>query len=129
MSGKNFILRKEILIIDDDPVSTYLTEELLLDHFNNLKIQKFSSGKDCLAYLKNKKDEAVILLDLNMPEMNGWEFLKFYREIGINDPIILLTSSINDDDRKRAAQEKIYFLNKPIDPSLLDKFVYLAPAL
>lgn len=129
MSGKNFILLKDVIIIDDDPVSTYLTEELLMDHFNTLKIHKFSSGKDCLAYLKNKKDEAIILLDLNMPEMNGWEFLNFYREIGINDPIILLTSSINDDDRKRAAQEDIYFLNKPIDPSFLDDFVSLTPTL
>ena len=129
MSGKNFILPKEVLIIDDDPVSTYLSEELLLDHFNTLKIHKFSSGKDCIEYLKNKKDEAIILLDLNMPEMNGWEFLKSYREIGINDPVILLTSSINDDDRNRAKQENIYFLNKPIDPSFLDQFVYLPPAL
>ncbi len=129
MQHNKLISDKEIIIVDDDPVSTYLTEELLIDHFGKLKINKFSAGKDCLQYLKKKKEDALILLDINMPEMNGWEFIQFYRDFGINDPIILLTSSINEDDRKRAEKENIDFLNKPIDPSLLDEFIYLAPAL
>jgi len=109
----------KLLIVDDDPASTFLTEEILLDHLGDISIITFNSAPDCLDFLSREKGEMIIFLDINMPGMNGWEFLRRFKEIGYEHKVVMLTSSINDDDMHKASDEQVEFMNKPLDPSLM----------
>lgn len=108
-----------IVIVDDDPTSIFLTEEILLDRFNEIKLDHFTKAEDCLKFLEKQNKERIVLLDLNMPEMNGWIFIDKFKKMNLKDRIILLTASINEDDLIRAMNEKVGFLTKPLDTTKL----------
>jgi len=93
---------KPILLVDDDDVDTIITQRAISDlKITNQMIRKVD-GEDALAYLKdaNNPRPCVILLDLNMPRMNGFEFLKVVK--ADNDlkkiPIVVLTTSDVDQN-------------------------------
>jgi len=95
--------QETILLVEDDTVDQLTVKRALRDIniTNPLKIT--NNGEEALEYLRNEKNEipGIILLDLNMPKMNGVEFLK----IAKNDsrikkiPVIVLTTSKEDRDR------------------------------
>ncbi|KPJ66798.1 MAG: chemotaxis protein CheY [Coxiella sp. DG_40] len=93
---------KPILLVEDDNVDVMVVERLL----NNLKIVNslvhFTNGQEALEYLRNEDDEkpCVIFLDLNMPKMNGIEFLKVVKaEQKLRKiPIVMLTTSKEEQD-------------------------------
>lgn len=123
----------EIYLIDDDRVLNLVHSRLLQkDGFKN-PIRTFNSGDEALIFLEEAEEHIVqfregkilLLLDLNMPGLNGWEFLNIFRElpISVKDAIeiFILTSSYNPDDRGMisAYPEVSHFLNKPLSPDLL----------
>jgi CheY-like chemotaxis protein len=93
---------KPILLVEDDNVDMMVVERLL----NNLKIINslvyFTNGQETLEYLRNEDNEkpCVIFLDLNMPKMNGIEFLKVVKaEQKLRKiPIVMLTTSKEEQD-------------------------------
>lgn len=105
-----------VLIMDDDPVSVFLTEEILKDHFGMLNIHSFTDPFLCLDFLTGSKDSSLVLLDINMPKLNGWDFIQKFQELNLRHKIIFLTSSINEDDRKKALALGVGFMTKPLDP-------------
>ena len=88
---------KPILLVEDDDLDMMVVERLL----NSLKIVNslvhFANGQEALGYLRNEDNEkpCVIFLDLNMPKMNGIEFLKVVKaEQKLRRiPIVMLTTS------------------------------------
>ena len=95
---------KPILLVEDDNVDATMVRRALKDLNVPNGIIHQLDGKDALKYLRssdNKKRPCVILLDLNMPGMNGIDFLKIIK----NDdelkqiPVIVLTTSKNDQDK------------------------------
>src|SRR3972149_3707213 len=103
--------QETILLVEDDTVDQLTVKRALRDIniTNPLKIT--NNGEEALEYLRNEKNEipGIILLDLNMPKMNGVEFLK----IAKNDsrikriPVIVLTTSKEDQDRQTAAASPV----------------------
>lgn len=87
-------MREKLLIIDDEVDLL----ELLLDYFelSNYEVSAAQSAKAALPYLEWQPD--LILLDVNMPEMDGFEFCKQIREI-VHCPIIFLSAKIDDASR------------------------------
>lgn len=93
---------KPIMLVDDDDVDAIITQRAINDlKITNELIRKVD-GEDAIEYLRNENDTkpCVILLDLNMPRMNGFEFLK---EVKADDalkriPIIVLTTSDVDQN-------------------------------
>jgi response regulator RpfG family c-di-GMP phosphodiesterase len=105
-----------IVLIDDDPISTFITEKLI---FKNIKIPynifKFSNAIDALKEVDLIQPH-YLFLDLNMPEMSGWDFLEQFNYKKNNPEIYILTSSVDERDIKRAgkySQVKKY-LSKPL---------------
>lgn len=118
-------MKKEILLIDDDAVTNFLNQDLIEDKIPDIPITVFYNGFEALNYiLENREKEFIIFLDLNMPIMNGWEFLEAIEPQlnGRQIEIYVLTSSINPKDKANVKKISIVrtFLEKPLDEGLLD---------
>lgn len=124
----------EILVVDDDKVVALL-------HKNQLRCSKlgpapllFGNGKEALSYLR-KKDQHnrhfLILLDLNMPILDGWSFLQLLEKdaMSANMYVVIVTSSINKADRIRSKnfRQVIGFCRKPMDPACIIHIKNLEP--
>lgn len=119
-------MKKQVFIIDDDPISIVILKKNLELVEVNQKITTFSNGKDALYHLEKEyqaDENYIIFLDINMPEMNGWEFLDKIKSFvkQQNTTIYLLTSSINKLDKEKATQFPIIkeYLSKPICKEIL----------
>jgi len=100
---------KSIMLIDDNPDDNFIHERAIRKVSSKSTITTRNSGAEALAYLKSMKSPHadLILLDINMPEMNGWEFLTQYnkldKELQCEAIIIMLTTSDNADDITKAS--------------------------
>ena len=126
----------KILLIDDDEISNFYHEYLLQDKLKfEGEIRVCLNGKEGLNCLTNSQKKSVeredaaspdlVLLDINMPIMNGFEFIKEYAKIKkkIQSKIIIcmLTSSLNDQDCIKVMQigNVDYFMTKPLEEEQL----------
>lgn len=120
---------KHIALVDDDDIYVFLTKRVI-ESTNLVDLLKvFDNGIDALNFLienKNNLDALpeIILLDINMPIMNGWQFLEEYTKlnptIGKKITIYLCSSSITPIDiaRAKSISEVSDFIIKPLS---LDK--------
>jgi CheY-like chemotaxis protein len=113
-------------LIDDDHISIFITAQTLrLENFSE-DIQTFHSAEDALDRLLGetgiKERPQVIFLDLNMPGMNGWEFLEtikpYENQLISTCRIYILTSSLDFADTMRIKDYPLVtdLLHKPIGP-------------
>lgn len=117
---------KNILLVDDDDTSNFINKLVLKGMEISGEIKVSTSGIDALNYLKEKCLEnvsdagpTIVLLDINMPVMNGFEFLDAIKKNpDIKDEnlqICMLTSSTNPEDIRKAKEYNIYgYLDKPL---------------
>jgi CheY-like chemotaxis protein len=115
-------MRLKVLIVDDDGIVLFLHKTSLKKTGISIDPLSFYNGKDALDYLlKNQNDDDIylILLDINMPGMNGWEFLD---EINIKSfkervYVVMVTSSTykREKDKAKLYENVIDFFEKPLD--------------
>ena len=109
---------KKILLVDDDETSNFLNELLIkgMDIVEEVSIA--SNGQEALSYLENERGSfpQLIFLDLNMPVMDGFEFLEAFEKAHTTKvPVFILTSSNNFKDYERAKQFDVAgYLIKPL---------------
>jgi CheY-like chemotaxis protein len=110
--------QKKVLLIDDDPINNYVNRRLILRLFTVAEITEFLDAVSALEYLKTNTPE-LIFLDINMPEMDGWQFLEEYRNYPNRTKVVILTSSIDPSDRMRSEQFEFVegFFVKPLNIS------------
>lgn len=116
-----------IILVDDQPIANFITRKLLeIEGYKN-EVVDFTNPEKALIYLENKQN-SLIFLDLNMPEMNGFEFLDFLESKNHKHRIIILTSSTSAVDRNRAKEYAavIDYVEKPLNKN---KFIKLQPFL
>jgi CheY-like chemotaxis protein len=118
------------LLVDDNIVDRFVHRRLIEHHKIAGEVKELNDGKSALEYLNSTlRGEApvpnLILLDLMMPEMDGFEFLKHY-EIWVQKsevkPLLFMVSSTEDDrDLQRARENRhiIKLLRKPLVPGLI----------
>jgi len=116
----NSHIPREILLVEDDVLSRYLTEQIIRRTFPNTKIRFFEDGQKFMDYFHTTSTpKGVVLLDLNMPNKNGFECLEEmsrFQDIK-SCPVFILTSSISRIDRHRAKSYPmvIDYVEKPFD--------------
>lgn len=122
MIAESDMMQKNILLVDDDSIANFLIERIVQSTGLAKKIDKALNGKEALKVFTETSGGSlpeVVLLDLNMPIMNGFEFIQAYRNLQFKEKdhvlIILVTSSNNPSDIEKARELGIkYYLTKPI---------------
>lgn len=123
---------KDIFVVDDDKIYHFILKNLLRRNDISGTTSFYENGLDALEGLKTKivtnDYPDLILLDINMPIMDGWQFLEEYRKLrethDIPTKVYMVTSSVDvvDQDRARAFEAEIakYYV-KPINEQDLSR--------
>jgi CheY-like chemotaxis protein len=108
-------MAKTILIVDDEPGVTHTVKYGLEGLDDSYKVIAVDSGEKCLEFLENNQIPDLILLDIMMPEMNGWEVQKRLQgNINWkNIPIIFLTATADPTSKKIGEMSSEGFIEKP----------------
>lgn len=127
--------RHMLCLVDDDIIHQFIIKKLIKSITSyHKKLLVFSNGEEAIKYIKSSSEiknklPDLILLDINMPIMDGWEFLDEYfiiaPKLKKKIKIYILSSSDNPDDIKRAREyERISdYLIKPISELQLAKLI------
>ena len=126
-------MKKEVLLVDDEVLHNKINEMLLEKSPLVGNVASVTTGKDALSLLEarfygRKPFPEVILLDINMPMMNGFQFLEKLHDHGIIDPaelhIVMLSSSFDPRDKQRALELGIEdYSEKPLKPEHIRKYL------
>jgi CheY-like chemotaxis protein len=127
---------KTILCVDDDPITLMLCKKVIKKAEFSEDVLFANNGQEAFELIQslvNKKQNdteinlpQLIFLDLNMPVMNGWEFLDLFNTTISNEfletKVIILSSTIDPSDYNKAKQYDIvsHFLSKPITVEMLE---------
>ena len=118
-----------ILLIDDQPITNFITKKLLNLQGIETPILDFTNPLVALESVKTT-EESFIFLDLNMPEMSGWEFLDEVKRLNLDHKIAILTSSTSDLDLEKAKDYPcvVEYVIKPLSVDKLTALkVFLSP--
>jgi CheY-like chemotaxis protein len=118
--------KKIILLVEDDQLDVISVERSLNKLEQNYELYTAYNGIEALDILKNQQDNLpdIILLDLNMPKMNGIEFLKIIKnhETYKHIDVFIMTTSGEEADRRTAEDLGICgYLMKPLNFNNNDK--------
>ncbi len=116
---------KLIWVIDDDPIFTFLTEAQLTDLYSHITVRSYANGQEAYEALKMCIAEEhdlpdLILLDINMPVMDGWEFIDQYKALmGDFDQQVFVfmvssTIDINEIEMAKTHEQIEGFISKPL---------------
>lgn len=128
--SKSFV----ICVIDDDHVYQYMITRTIKENNLSEDILIFSDGEEAIEFLKSNADKIenmpdVIFLDINMPIMDGWQFLEEFvflkPRIGKKITIYMVSSSVDKADTERATKisELTDYIVKPITPDRLKDII------
>ncbi|MDB5271654.1 MAG: response regulator [Chitinophagaceae bacterium] len=124
---------KCIMLVDDNADDNFYHERVIKKNDATDIVVTKQTALDALNYLKSKKNDDVhpdlIFLDINMPGMNGWEFLEEYskldKQFQSRAIVVMLTTSDNPDDKMKAKASNIAaeFKTKPLTPIMLEEII------
>jgi CheY-like chemotaxis protein len=126
---------KKLLLVEDDPI-TQMLERIILSNVGfcqeTMSLDNGIAAVDWLEKFLNQSNQnlnlpELIFLDLNMPMMDGWEFLKLFEEkyapLFPKTKVIILSSTVNPLDWEKSKEHQIVigFEKKPLSSETLDK--------
>ena len=120
----------KVFVIDDDPIHQRIAQIMIGKHELFDEFDSYTEAEFALEYLKENMDNSahlpdVILLDLNMPVVDGWDFLeafeKFQNNISKKIRVFIVTSSVDEKDRLRSQTFSFVkgFISKPLSPDII----------
>lgn len=116
---------RKILVIEDSEADQFYNQSVIESIYEDIELYQAYDGEEALEILNSGVEPDIILLDINMPRMNGHEFLDtYYRDTGKDIPVvIMLTSSDQERDKQKTSHFKCvqdYFL-KPLTEDMAKK--------
>jgi CheY-like chemotaxis protein len=123
-----------ILLVEDDEATNFINQMVIKKLDCAKHVQVAWNGSDALDYLRQcgasaSQQPELILLDINMPGLNGWEFLDEYSKLKEEEKgkviVVMLTTSLNPDDRKRADNNPVIagFRCKPLTTTMMEEIL------
>jgi len=114
-------MKRELLIVDDDTIVLMLHKLKVVKTGLHPSPKPFLNGLEALKFINEHNSEEhtfLVLLDINMPVMDGWEFLDSLQKIPLKCTIltVLVTSSVDTTDKIKAKKYKnvLAYIDKPI---------------
>jgi signal transduction histidine kinase/CheY-like chemotaxis protein len=116
-----------ILIVEDEDINWYLIEQVLSRY--NYKLIRAENGLEAVEFCKNNKDIDLVLMDIKMPVMNGFDALEEIRKINPKLPVIAQTAYALSGDVERIKSVFDDYITKPINRQLLIEKIAFATSL
>jgi len=125
---------KSVLLVDDDPTINFVHKLFLTEWEVTDQIYTAANGQEALDFLEQSEDfgqqpPSMILLDINMPVMNGFEFLEAYEHLPESKKasviMAMLTTSLHEKDRNKASKfiNLDNYMSKPLEKEQLMKVI------
>lgn len=125
-----------VVVVDDDAVVLFLHKVLIQKSVLPSNVKDFQDAEEALFYIRKRTSQnyLLIFLDINMPGINGWEFLERLEQMPYSEKafVVMVTSSINTSDRERAAKypNVMDYREKPLSKQVCeDIYIKLLPHL
>jgi CheY-like chemotaxis protein len=116
--------KRDFLIVDDDPISNNICSTCIHIATPESSVRQFTDPRDALTCIQTvdrlAESSTILFLDINMPEMDGWEFLRRFtrlpQSVQSRFDIYMLTSSVNGSDKEHARINSLVkdYLEKPL---------------
>jgi CheY-like chemotaxis protein len=111
---------KTVLLIDDDNIQHYITKVTLKKVDPNIELISYLDASEAFEFINEISTDQkpdFILLDLDMPNMDGWQFLDVYKNCKNKSDVYIVSSSIDVNDMKKSKdyQEVKQFISKPLN--------------
>ncbi|NRT15649.1 CheY-like chemotaxis protein [Flavobacterium sp. 28A] len=124
-------MSKSILLVDDDHIANFVNSKMILKNGICDSVASKICGREALSYLYDDNNvPSLIILDVNMPQMTGFDFLDQYYSYGFNKnntSIMMLSSSFLEQDKTTAKKydKVVQFLTKPLNEQTLQEIATL----
>ena len=136
--NSTFAIMLSVCIIEDDPIHQRIAQIIIEKNNFFEQISCFTFAGDALDFFFENKDNTdalpdVILLDLNMPVISGWDFLHTYvqlqKDLKKVSDIYIVSSSVDENDKLHSQQYPFVkgFISKPISPAVLNSYFQQNP--
>jgi CheY-like chemotaxis protein len=114
---------KKIMVVDDNPDHLHTIKQTIEKMNEEYKVVCATNGISCIKLLKNDEIPDLILLDIMMPKMNGWETFKVIKENSLwrNIPVVFLTARTDDFAENAGKFLASDYIEKPFDIEDLKK--------
>ncbi|MBV8251004.1 MAG: response regulator [Chitinophaga sp.] len=121
-------INKIVYVVDDDEIFHFIIKKMLVQQDDNLVVTSFLCAEEALDHLAAVPQPplpSLIILDMNMDRMNGWDFIEAYRGLKTSlknsIPIIMCSSSVDVRDLQKVEKtpELMAYITKPLDKNKL----------
>ncbi|MGF1923883.1 MAG: response regulator [Bacteroidia bacterium] len=121
-----------LLVIDDDDINVFIIKKIVEKTGFDIDMVARNNGQQAIDYIKetiaqNSPLPRLVLIDINMPVMNGWEFIEAYESLGIEQKVdmYILSSSVYENDIEKTKSYKAVkgFISKPLSMERLTELV------
>lgn len=115
---------KKLMVVDDDEIFVYLIKSIAKNLSTKIEISTAKNGKEAIQRLSESVPD-ILLLDLNMPVMNGWKFLESLGDQSVPYHLYVVSSSIDPEDRRMAEEKEQVagFIEKPVTREILENML------
>jgi len=105
----------KVMLVDDQKMANFITRKLIEVTGFSTEVVDYTIPQEALLDLSNTNPD-LIFLDLNMPEVNGWQFLEVLTEKQNQTQVVIVTSSTSKHDKEKAQKyaQVIDFIEKPL---------------
>lgn len=118
---------KKIVLIDDDSLTNIINKRIIQMANSNIEVVVFTDIEAAESFLKtaDQSGDYLILLDVNFPFSNGWDFLESYQQFHIQSKVIVLSSSIDTYDRDKARKYPMVvdYITKPLSLEMVKEML------